>query len=1246
MQQPPDEDAPLRDAAALAARLARAHAEGAALGEPAPDGRTFRDAAREPGQAAPERAAGAPPSRASDLYGLGVWLYTAIAGSGPFAAPTPLQTRLRALEGRYTPLGPRVPPELEALIDALLARDPDRRPGDAAAVAEALRGWAGLPPPGRAPSLPAPAEAPEPSLAPAAPPPEASVPPAPAPPPPPPEDRARYAWLAEIGAGGLGRVWAARDERLGRTVAVKELRADQPAARTRFLREAKVTADLQHPGIVPVYDVGCWPDTAPFYTMRRVEGQTLEEVIDAASDLDARLALLPRALAAADAVAFAHARGVVHRDLKPANVLVGGYGETVVIDWGLATAPAAAPAGEGEAAASVARGLTLAGSVLGTPGYMPPEQARGEPVDARADVYALGAILYHMLAGVPPHTGPDTIAALEAVLAGPPPPLDAVEPATPRDLLALVGKAMERDPGRRYPDAGALAHDLRAFLSGRLVSAHVYTLRDHLRRFAARNRAPLAVATLALLGLAVGGVQAVRAVDAERRVAIRRADELAWRSARELVFVDPQQALDRLAGLTEAFPAWGGARQLAAHALAQPEPTTWADARTQITGRPSAMVSDDGQVVAWRGVDVVHVLDLRTERRGAVPVRTTALDLTRDGARLAVHDGTQVSAWDVPCLLDHGDACRLGELGVSSAPRGLTWSPTGESLTVMPRQGGLVRWSPGSGAQEELVCGQGETTAVAWAGPALHTITRSGHYGRWAPDAPPLCVRASDDALMRLWVSPAGDRVLVAGNDGFLRGLEAATGEPFLTPWLTLPAMAWDLAWEPDGQRAWLTMLDTRLHQLNLGDGSHREVDLGLGPLQGVELQPTTGALVVGTRAGGITQIDPVTSVASVFAGHRGGVGDLVVPGSGGQIVTIGMDGQLRVWRLPRAELAQYTVDAPPEDHHHPPVLAAAAPGGGWLLSRGGSVERVDDQGATTFAWPAGGEVYALAPWHDGAVWVTRDGALWRGDAGAAPQHLGGLGGPALQLLAAPALDRLVVAGPGPDARVWRGDGATVAEVRATEAGVGAVDLSPSGRQLVIGGRDGSVTLADLEAGASRALTPHTWWVNSARFLDETSVLTLGGDSTMLRHDVVAGTAQRTSTLITWERLTRLPGEEWLVADGIGNLRVVGREGEAAYWLGHRHIISALAVSPDGSRVASASMDNTLRVWDVATGFGRPLIGHRAAVRGACWSEDGRRLLSWSADGSARLWADDLPSTPGELKEIVRQRIARASVVR
>jgi len=217
-------------------------------------------------------------------------------------------------------------------------------------------------------------------------------------------DPDRYQMLGEHGRGGLGRVFRARDKELGRDVAVKELLQRGSGSELRFFREALITARLEHPGIVPVHEAGRWPDGTPFYAMKLVAGRPLKELIDAAATVEDRLALIPHVLAVADAIAYAHDRRIIHRDLKPSNVMVGDFGETVVIDWGLAKDlrdTVSEPADQGPYRSPAAIGLTAAGSVLGTPAYMAPEQLTGH-ADERSDIYALGGILYHVLTGASP----------------------------------------------------------------------------------------------------------------------------------------------------------------------------------------------------------------------------------------------------------------------------------------------------------------------------------------------------------------------------------------------------------------------------------------------------------------------------------------------------------------------------------------------------------------------------------------------------------------------------------------------------------------------------------------------------------------------------------------------------------------------------------------------------------------------------------------------------------------------------
>jgi serine/threonine protein kinase len=298
-------------------------------------------------------------------------------------------------------------------------------------------------------------------------------------------------------------------------------------AEARFIREALITARLQHPSIIPIYEAGRWPSGELFYTMKLVSGCSLAEALEGRS-YEQRLELLPHVIAATEAIAYAHSRHILHRDLKPSNVLVGEFGETLVIDWGLAKdlsehrrlstsglLPSRGPdfdsysRGEGTSDDDLDT-LTLAGSVIGTPAYMPPEQASGRPVDERADVYSLGAILYHVLAGKTPYPEEDDPDRLvRRVVVERPVPLPQRQAGITPELVRIVEKAMARSPGDRYPTARQLADDLRSFRTGQLVGAPTSSSsREPPGRFA-RRRWPALICALVVI-TAVGAVGARR----------------------------------------------------------------------------------------------------------------------------------------------------------------------------------------------------------------------------------------------------------------------------------------------------------------------------------------------------------------------------------------------------------------------------------------------------------------------------------------------------------------------------------------------------------------------------------------------------------------------------------------------------------------------------------------------------------------------------------------------------------------
>jgi serine/threonine protein kinase/tetratricopeptide (TPR) repeat protein len=363
------------------------------------------------------------------------------------------------------------------------------------------------------------------------------------------QDAMRYEIKREFARGGMGRILLSRDLDVGRDVALKELLPELVSGGTRvgtramgsagggetdetgerFLREAKVTGQLEHPNIVPVYEIGERDDGSVYYTMKYVRGKTMaarlrevrkdEHLSDEQKSAE-RLKLLDAFVAMCNAIAFAHSRGVIHRDIKPENVMLGDFGETMLLDWGLARvknqkdfAVKNKPKERNISDSlreSADASKTQDGYIIGTPAYMPPEQGRGdqEEVDEKSDIYSLGSVLYEILAGTPPYEGPTAGLVLQAMLTSAPAPIAGKNRFAPPELSAVCEKAMAREKKDRFKSAMEISLQVQAFREGRNLSVYQYSAKELVSRYIRRHKATVAVIATGVLLVLAGSIYA------------------------------------------------------------------------------------------------------------------------------------------------------------------------------------------------------------------------------------------------------------------------------------------------------------------------------------------------------------------------------------------------------------------------------------------------------------------------------------------------------------------------------------------------------------------------------------------------------------------------------------------------------------------------------------------------------------------------------------------------------------------
>ncbi|MCK6524742.1 WD40 repeat domain-containing serine/threonine-protein kinase [Myxococcota bacterium] len=965
---------------------------------------------------------------------------------------------------------------------------------------------------------------------------------------------ARYVAAQEVGRGALGAVEAVTDQQLGRRVARKRLIVEGSAHRERFLRETRITARLEHPNIVPLYDVGTQPDGSPWYTMRLLPGRTLSDAMARAQSRAERHALLDHVLDACQAMAYAHARGVIHRDLKPENVVVGGAGETWVVDWGLAVALPGSP---------LADGPPPRWGVAGTPSTMAPEQARGEALDARADVFALGAILFELLTGAPLRRG-DAKRMLEQAATAPPPTMRRRNVRVHPALAAIVEKALCFEPAGRYADAGALSEDLRAWSAGQRVNAYSYSPVEALRllydRYRWQVRVGLATLSFAsvVLALAVRQVRAERdhALAAERDRAQALGVVLAARASDELAMGDPLMA-SLYAAESLRYADRPEARGVLARTAAMPMPTL---ARTQAA--PGGCEQLDLVPGGTLCGSVQHISLFRPggELAWRHEAHARRIAPSPDGARVAVATGERLlvlDARDGEVLEDH--ALRATAVG---------WSSDG---LLVGGLGGRLRRGDLDDTQSDaaVLCG-GLMADVSWAqdNQRLGIVCTNGRFGVFDREGRALGLGRVDSASFTMAFHPTSGRLVLGSFDGLVE--LAAPGEAPLRRFVVDGGVVTEARWSPDGR--WLAA-STDQGEIVVWDGDtgRRLFALtGLGfPGASIVFSDDSRQLTTSGGAGDLRVWDLPAPTPEWFDAELG-VGFLSVDAARGLLYTT--DGLNRAvsWRAAdRRRVAELfpagSVLVTPTSRgalvlttHHGWQLVD--PFNGLILEQGASTK--DDPIRKAWTLANGDVMYALRDKPDRLI--TFD-----------PEH------PDVRT------ERVM---DGPISRAWSSPGGVVLALMGTTLhlldereglallqslpaaeDLRAATLSPDRRLLVMSDAPPDLTVIDLQTGAKHTLKGHLHYPIASLWLSDTRLVTTSWDDTLRVWDVPTGRC-----------IAVLAGHSGRVVD-------VGRVGDTLY---------------------SASWDRTVRAWSLSVLDATPalLLERAELITGLRITDDGRTV--------------------------------------
>ncbi len=1002
---------------------------------------------------------------------------------------------------------------------------------------------------------------------------------------------------------------------MGREIALKELlppgekkpgliepeTGPTRAAALRFLREARVTGQLEHPGIVPVYEIGREGDDTPYYTMRLVRGETLSSAIRGAKTLRDRLRLLPHFRDICNAVAYAHSRGVVHRDIKPDNIMIGQFGETVVLDWGLAKVHGQTDDRAGEMAQELSAlrdthgPHTVTGRAFGTPAYMPPEQARGliAEIDERSDIYSLGAVLYEILAGEPPFEGRTVGEVIGKVLNDRPFPIVDQEPDAPHDLCAVVEKTLAKDKADRYQSAKDVAREIENYMAGGRVDAYDYSSWELFKRFVRKNRL-LSVLILLLLSSFIGGAATIffawrNAVENERTAHLNLA-------------LGYQENADRM--LQER--RYDQAGIFAAAALGH---NPWNP--RSIYRFPDILMRPSGEV-AHNTLSARSSLYLARMNQNdaliAIVRRTGAetrnITISPDGklAALAGRDGA-VTLWDIAA---RADLDRLP--GHRDEVTGLSFSSDGKLLVSASWDKTLRLWDVATRTELATLNGHTEEIyAVAFL-PGDRILVSGGNDGTvrfWdVPSRRELqAVSLGDEKIRALAVSPDGATVAAGTATGGLYLLRGAAVTRYRPHAESLVA----LRFSNDGSRLFTASYDKRALMLDASTLAPLGSFVYWDAFFALDLDHDGNTVALASRDATILLWDTRTGKAESLRGHDAPVQAAAFTPDGDRILSAGADGTLRLWKTAVTRPARIFTG-------HRTYIPAVA------LSPDGKLLASSSWDRTVKIWDIAGErevrsIEYAEVCH--AVAFSPDG----------------------KLLATAGQDRRI--------RLFPPAGeAPPVTLEGHEDGVYSIAFSPDGKLLASGSWDRTVRVWDIERRRTVQLfSDHASSVHTVAFSpDGTLIASAGRDKVIIVRRVADGThvailAGHHGNILS---LSFSPDGKHIASAGEDDVVYIHTipDGTRSLALETRGAaVNSVAYSPDGKRLLSVG--KSALVWDVESGdeLLRLILMHTGYA--AAFSADGAQF-ALSEGTAVRLYPATLDVWEKDPALLLREAEARA----